>query len=192
LAAIMSGRGMGFGLVGCALLGALMLGACGGQSLEGEDDESGGRQSGGSGGGLAWSGSAGRGGAQGTGGRAKSGFIEPECPTAPPPAGVRECDPFGDGSDCPLGDACYPYIEHPYGEGCDAQSFGSRCRLAGTGVQGAICGSGSDGCAAGYLCVIGLQSGRRCAKMCTFDGSAECEDGLICGETDVEGYGVCS
>ena len=180
---------MGFGLAGCALA---LAAACGGQSLEGDGDESGGgRQRGGSPG-VGWSGSAGRGGAQGTGGRPKSDFVDRECPTTPPPAGVRECEPLGDGSDCPLGSACYPYIEHPYGEGCDAQTFGARCREAGSGVQGDVCGSGTDGCAADYLCVIGLQSGRRCARMCTFDGAGECEDGLICGETDVEGYGVCN
>jgi hypothetical protein len=118
--------------------------------------------------------------------------VDPGCPDLPPPPANVECDPLGDGTDCPLGFACYPYVEHPFGDGCDAQSFGALCRESGTGTQGVVCGSGTDGCAPLHLCVIGLQSGRRCARMCTFDGRLECDEGMICGETDVEGYGVCS
>jgi hypothetical protein len=98
---------------------------------------------------------------------------------------------FGDGTDCPLGFSCYPYVEHPFGDGCEVETYGARCREAGKGGQGAPCGFGTDGCAPLHLCVVGLQSGRRCAKICTFSGDAECDDGLLCGETDVEGYGVC-
>lgn len=127
-----------------------------------------------------------------TGGRKTSDFVDPGCPDVAPPPGVVECDPLGDTTDCPLGFACYPYVEHPFGDGCEAQSFGARCRKTGEGRQGDVCGGGTDGCAAQHLCVIGLQAGRRCARLCTFDGRLECDAGMVCGETDVEGYGVCS
>jgi hypothetical protein len=166
--------------------------SCGGQSAAGDGDDTGGARARGGSGGSTPSATGGRAGDPGTGGRAKSDFVDPECPTVPAPAGMRECEPFGDGTDCPLGFACYPYVEHPFGEGCDAQSFGTRCRQAGSGIQGDVCGPGTNGCAAGHLCVIGLQSGRRCARICTFDGRTDCDQGMICGETDVDGYGVCS
>lgn len=193
----MSGRRLGLsGAICSPLVGPLAFVfalACGGESVEGDPaDGTGGRaQRGGSGGAAGGASATSGGSTSGSGGRPAPDYVEPECPAAPPPAGTRECEPFGDGTDCPLGYACYPYVQHPYGEGCDAQTFGTRCRSVGTGVQGDVCGSGTDGCAAGYLCVIGLQSGRRCAKMCTFDGESGCEAGLICGDTDVEGYGVC-
>ncbi|MFO7178408.1 MAG: hypothetical protein DIU78_006900 [Pseudomonadota bacterium] len=127
----------------------------------------------------------------GTGG-SEPGYMDPPCPDVPAPEGIRECDPRGDGSDCPTGMACYPYVVHPFGEGCDVQTFGTACRRPGTGLQGDPCGRGTDGCGPGYLCVIGAQAGRRCAKLCTFDGALECPRGMLCGETDIEGYGVCT
>lgn len=186
----MSGRGVGLGVVFVVALAA----ACGGESVGGDDDTTGGTAPlAGTGGRSTSGGAAGAAsGAAGSGGRPPNDFVDPECPNLPAPAGTVECDASGDGTDCPLGSACYPYVEHPFGEGCDARSFGTRCREEGTGQQGDVCGFGTSGCAAGHLCVIGLQAGRRCARICTFDGRMDCEPGLICGETDVEGYGVCS
>ena len=119
-------------------------------------------------------------------------FVDPGCPDAAAPQGFVECDVFGVGADCPVGYGCYPYITHPFGEGCDQQSFGAVCAPAGTGTQGAFCDGGANICAPGYLCVVGAQPGKRCMRMCPLDGSAQCEPGLICGKTDAQGIGVCS
>src|SRR6186713_1682378 len=65
----------------------------------------------------------------GSAGTASGGF--PNLPDDPPPvtsgcemegeAPVRnECDPFGV-SNCPGGMACYPYVDHPEGDGCGTQ-----------------------------------------------------------------------
>jgi hypothetical protein len=185
----MSGRGVGQGISWVVLA---LLAACGGQTDSGAEAETGGGRSRGGSAGFGAGARAGMGGQASSGGRKMSDFVDPGCPDVPPPPGIVECDPLGDTTDCPLGFSCYPYVEHPFGEGCEAQIFGARCRESGDGTQGEVCGSGTDGCAAMHLCVIGLQAGRRCAKMCTFDGRLECNEGMICGETDVEGYGVCS
>jgi hypothetical protein len=118
-------------------------------------------------------------------------YVDPGCPDAAPPPSTEECDVFSDPSGCPEGLGCYPYVEHPYGEGCDVQTFGSVCLPAGSAGQGEECASGATGCAPGYACVVGAQSGKRCVKMCDLDAPNTCGDGLICGETDVEGVGVC-
>ncbi len=119
-------------------------------------------------------------------------YEDPGCPDAEAPPGYVECDVFGNPSGCEAGDGCYPYVEHPFGEGCDVQTFGAVCYAAGTGTQGAECGSGTEGCAAGYICVVGAKPGKRCVQMCDLDAPNPCPDGLICGETDVEGVGVCA
>jgi hypothetical protein len=82
-------------------------------------------------------------------------------------------------------------VQHPFGDGCDAESYGALCLPAGSGGQGALCGDGTDDCAPGYICVIGAHAGKRCAKLCSFAGGDECPLGMICGDTDIEGYGVC-
>jgi len=190
----MSGQ-VWLGALSCALLAPLVLVAgCGGQASR-EDDSTGGRAARGGSGGFAWGGGGrgGTGGAPATGGRLTSDFVDPGCPDPPPPEQVLECDPLGNSQACPLGFGCYPFVTHPAGDGCQPRIFGAVCREMGSGTQGSVCGSGTDGCAPGFMCVIGLQPGRRCAKICTdFDDPEACGDGLICGETDVEGYGVCS
>ncbi len=178
----------------CTLLTfAVLAFGCGGQSAREEDDGTGGRSLRGGSGGFGWAG-GGLGGraSDATGGRLSSDFVDPGCPEPPAPERVLECDPLGDGTDCPLGFGCYPFVTHPPGDGCEPRIIGAVCRSAGSGTQGSVCGSGTDGCAPGYMCVVGLQPGRRCAKICTdFDDTEACGGGLICGETDVEGYGVC-
>jgi hypothetical protein len=180
---------------------ALLVAACGGQStvVPGEPgDPTGGV---GGGGGSAQGGSSGRGGSGGTSGKGGTGgtagtdeppFVDPGCPDAAAPEGFVECDVFGVGADCPVGFGCYPYISHPFGDGCDQQSFGSVCAPSGSGTQGSFCDGGAEYCAPGYLCVVGAQAGKRCMRICPLDGSAQCAPGLICGQTDAHGVGVCS
>jgi hypothetical protein len=122
---------------------------------------------------------------------AGSGYQDPGCPDEDPPPPLVECDPFGDGSDCDLGLACYPYVDHPFGEGCGIQQYGALCQVPGTGQQGARCGDGVTSCAAGFVCVVGTTTGARCGELCPLDGTDDCPLGLICGELDVEGFGVC-
>jgi hypothetical protein len=118
-------------------------------------------------------------------------YDDPGCPDVPPPPSIVECDVFSEPSGCAPDMGCYPYVEHPFGEGCDLQSFGAVCIPVGSGVQGSECDSDTDGCAAGYACVVGAQSGKRCVKICDLNAPNSCDNGLICGETDVEGVGVC-
>ncbi len=180
----MRGRGIGLGFLGLVAL----CGACGGRI---DDPGTPVVPGAGAGGEAGAADSTGGTAGSGTGG-SEPGYTDPPCPDVAPPEGTRECDPLGDGTDCPAGLACYPYVEHPFGEGCDAQTFGTACRRAGTGQHGDPCGSGTSGCGPGHLCVIGALAGRRCAKICTFDGVAGCPPGMLCGETDVKGYGVCT
>ncbi len=119
-------------------------------------------------------------------------FMDPGCPEVPPRAGEFECDPLLDGAGCLPGYGCYPYVEHPSGRGCGAQIFGAQCRPAGSGLEGALCGDGTAGCAPGYVCVIGARPGRRCARLCRVDVAESCANGTLCEETDVQGYGVCN
>jgi hypothetical protein len=118
--------------------------------------------------------------------------MDPGCPNVPPPEPFVECAPLDPMSRCGPGFACYPFVEHPFGRGCGVATFGAACVAAGSGVQGDPCGEDTAGCAPEHMCVIGSRSGRRCAKICVFAGPDECPVGLICGETDVEGYGVCT
>lgn len=123
---------------------------------------------------------------------AGSSFTDPGCPEADPEPLREECDPLAAQPGCPSGQACYPFVEHPFGDGCNVQRFGAVCAVAGTRVSGDRCGEGYGRCAGGLICVIGVRAGARCAKLCPLDGTDECSDGLICSETDLEGYGVCS
>jgi hypothetical protein len=127
-------------------------------------------------------------GGQSTGG---STFVDPGCPDVDPPEPMKECDPLDPLATCPFGTGCYPYVDHPFGAGCGTQTYGAVCAFAGSGTQGAECGDGTDGCAPGFICVVGAHPGRTCAKLCTFDGPSNCPAGLFCGDVDVEGYGVC-
>src|SRR5450432_1517106 len=119
-------------------------------------------------------------------------FVDPGCPDAAPPPGVMECGPFSANPTCLQGEGCYPYVDHPFGDGCGAQSFGTQCLTAGNGRQGDTCGSGSTRCASGFVCVVGSEPGKHCVQLCRMGVQSSCPAGLICGELDVEGYGVCS
>ncbi|HET9955070.1 MAG TPA: hypothetical protein VFQ61_11225, partial [Polyangiaceae bacterium] len=136
---------------------------------------------------------AGSGGAGASSGGAVTTYIEPACPDVPASPPAFECDPLSadDALQCDEGFACYPYVTHPFGDGCGTQLVGSMCMGIGSGEQGDNCG-GSLGCAPGFICVVGSHPGRRCAQLCRLDGTANCPAGLICSETDVEPFGVCS
>lgn len=172
--------------------------ACGGVAELSRDDGAGGAGVEG-GAGFARGGAPGasRGGAPGASGAPGAGtagaYRDPGCPAVPPPPPRQECDPLAStASGCPAGYACYPYVEHPFGRGCGIATFGATCVREGTGVQGDLCGQGTPGCAAGHLCVIGSRSGRRCAQICAPGNTGDCPAGMICGETDIQAYGVCS
>ncbi len=184
--------------LGISLLVLPGLIGCGGTVTErAADDDTGGSSSvsGGSGGldasggqpttGGRWSG--GSGGVGATGGT----YIDPGCPDEEPPPPIVECDPLEPYKDCPSGFGCYPYVSHPYGSGCGFQQFGALCDYAGSGVAGDFCGDEYGNCAPGYLCVVGAGAGKRCQKLCPLVGDSGCPAGLLCGETDIEGYGVC-
>jgi hypothetical protein len=119
-------------------------------------------------------------------------YADPGCPDVGAPVRVNDCDPFATTSSCPFGQGCFPFVEHPFGNGCDAQRFGTECLPAGTGQQGDDCGTAGLSCAAGFVCVVGAQPGMHCVQLCPMSGQKVCPAGLICGELDVEGYGVCS
>jgi hypothetical protein len=163
-----------------------------------DDDHASNSGRGGKGGG---GGKAGRGGsagrAAGSGGMAGTGgtdvpYMDPGCPDLPAPAPVLECDVFSTPSGCPDGMACKPYIDHPYGSGCDQQSFNMLCVYAGSGEQGDPCDSGMSDCAEGHICVVGAAHGPHCLRMCPLDGTITCPSGFVCGATDAEGIGVCA
>jgi hypothetical protein len=187
------------------LLGAVAIGVgCSGRStsviVPPEQSGTGGV---GGGAGVGGSGLAGRGGTGGggTAGRdagpdADAGeedpYVDPGCPNTPAPEGVRECDIFATPSGCPEGTGCYPDLVHPFGSGCDQQTLNLLCRVAGTGIQGDLCGGGTDGCAPGFTCIVGAESGKRCLRICNPAMGLFCEPGAICGDTDARGIGVCS
>lgn len=116
-----------------------------------------------------------------------TGGCKPE--DLPPPR--VECDPFGSNT-CGDGAACYPFVEHPGGSGCDAQTYGTRCLPIGSGTQGQLCGEEvGDWCSGGHVCVVGQRAGKRCAALCQPNVADQCSGGLICGDLDVSGFGVC-
>lgn len=164
------------------------LSACSGsvETIEAEEVS----DSGGSGGTLSTGGTDGSGGAEPSGGTGGV-YIEPECPDQPPPPVDAECDALDPLSGCEEGFGCYPYLDYPYGEGCGHARFGTVCAPASTGEQGDFCGDELGYCSPGFLCVVGAAGGRRCGKICEPVADHGCPDGLICGETDIAGYGVC-
>ncbi|MEP7051587.1 MAG: hypothetical protein ABJB12_14595 [Pseudomonadota bacterium] len=119
-------------------------------------------------------------------------YADPGCPEAGPSTEVTECDPFSTNPGCPAGEGCFPFVDHPFGEGCGAQTFGTQCLQAGDGRQGDFCGDGTGRCASGFVCVVGSQPGKHCVQLCHLGMQNVCPAGMICGELDVEGYGVCS
>lgn len=136
---------------------------------------------------LSSGGSTASGGATGTGGRV---YVEPECPDVAPPPPEEECDPLVE-NDCGEGFACRPYLIYPNGERCGDPQYGSLCQFAGQSEQGDPCADGINSCAAGYMCILGAAGGKRCARICKPTIDHMCPGGLICGLTDVQGYGVC-
>jgi hypothetical protein len=92
---------------------------------------------------------------------------------------------------CPEGFGCYPYLDYPFGAGCGHARYGAACSPVSSGVQGELCGDELGYCAPGHLCVLGAAGGKRCGRLCSLVAPSGCADGLICGETDVKGYGVC-
>jgi hypothetical protein len=171
-------------------LGAFLAFGCAGsvETIEREDvSETGGADGSG---GFATGGTAGSGGSEASGGSGGT-YVEPECPDEEPPPVDSECDAFAAVSGCTEGLGCYPYLAYPYGEGCGHAQFGTRCVPASTGVQGDFCGESLGYCAPGYMCVVGAAGGRRCGQICEPVADHGCPPGLICGETDIAGFGVC-
>jgi hypothetical protein len=55
-----------------------------------------------------------------------------------------------------------------------------------------LCGDAQgDWCAPGFVCVVGQRAGKRCAALCKLGAPNSCTGGLVCGELDVAGFGVC-
>jgi hypothetical protein len=116
-------------------------------------------------------------------------YVDPGCPDAPPPSTAFVCDPLAPPpGDCAEGEACYPYVQYPSAP-CEAEVYGSYCRVAGIQTQGEICGSGDD-CAAGFVCVVS-GSGTQCVRLCSLTDPSSCPNGQICGPIDVVGMGGC-
>jgi len=119
-------------------------------------------------------------------------YEEEECPEVLPPPTLHECDPLDAAESCYEFEACLPYIVYPSSEdGCGTPGYGEICVYAGTGQQGDLCSNSGTGCSAGFMCVVGAAGGERCAQICVPGQANSCSNGLICGETDVLGYGVC-
>lgn len=192
-----------YGVGGFALALGAALG-CGGSVVHGGGDPGlGGTDSGvggsagaagsraGSGGKLGGAGSAGSSAQAGRGGASEPEPIDTGCPDVEPPPPDLQCDPFQPAA-CGVGFGCYPYVQHPEGGGCEQQRYGTACGPAGAGTQGSLCGGGlDDWCAPGFVCVVGQRAGKRCAQLCALDGEGQCGGGLLCGELDVAGFGVC-
>lgn len=175
---------------------ALVVG-CGGAVTHSDDEPSGGGSpikkpgQGGAASGGSSAGTPGRAGSGGTPGIDDPPPVKTACPpeSLPPPS--LECDAYST-SACDPGSGCYPFVEHPEGRGCDAQLYGTICLPAGAGTQGMICGDDTgDICAPGYVCVVGQRAGKRCAALCDPSAENSCAGGLICGDLDVAGFGVC-
>lgn len=186
--------------VGCCALALLAFG-CGGAVAHGDGGAEAGQGQGGRAPGHAGStaaGSASRAGAAGAaaGGSAGAGLVDPDpvetgCAAADLPPPDFECDAFTPGS-CGAGFGCYPFVDHPEGSGCDQQRYGTVCLPAGAKTQGELCGeSEADWCAPGFVCVVGQRAGKRCAALCELGAPNTCQGGLICGDLDVAGFGVC-
>lgn len=195
-----------FGVGSFALALSLAFG-CGGSVVQGNGDGEpepsggfGGSVSGsggaagsraGTGGNLGMAGSAGSSAQAGRGGSPEPDPVDTGCADIDLPPPNLQCDPF-DPAACGPGFGCYPYVDHPEGSGCDQQQYGTACAPAGSGTQGALCGGGlDDWCAAGFVCVVGQRAGKRCAQLCELGRPQQCSGGLVCGELDVAGFGVC-
>jgi hypothetical protein len=109
------------------------------------------------------------------------------CPPQPDAPPIRECDPFAPATGCPLGEACYPFVDYPTGP-CDREEYGTRCATEGSGRQGDACELGR--CSGGFICVVTGQ-GDQCIELCLREGPRTCPEGLVCQPVDVEGFGGC-
>ena len=190
--------------VGCsALLLGVTLGCGGAVEKDGPESTAGrsshGGKSSGEAGAAATSGSFGRAGSGASAGSETlpdGGLIDPPpvvsgCPAQDLPPPDLACDPFTPGG-CGHGAGCYPFVDHPQGSGCDEQHYGTVCLPAGHAAQGMMCGEdGGDWCAPGLVCVVGQRAGKRCAALCKLGVANQCTGGLICGDLDVAGFGVC-
>lgn len=198
----MFGSRTAIGVGCCAVALAAALG-CGGSVEQRDPSSAGGPSSAGNASGRAGSSSVsgftGRGGAAGYAGTTADpdgGLVDPEpvetgCSPEQLPPPELECDPFG-ASSCGSDSGCYPFVAHPEGSGCDQQRYGTICLPAGHGTQGQLCGEdASDWCAPGFVCVVGQRAGKRCAALCELGSPNKCSGGLICGDLDVAGFGVC-
>ena len=197
----MFGCRTGFG-VGCCVLAIGLSFGCGGAVTHSDEidepgagasspiDDPSNRAGTASGGSSSTAGVTGRAGAGG------QPVVEPDpvytaCPPEELPPPSLECNPYGS-NDCGPGSGCYPFVEHPEGKGCDAQIYGTVCLAAGVGSQGQRCGDETvDWCAPGFVCVVGQRAGKRCAALCEPGVENQCTGGLICGDLDVSGFGVC-
>lgn len=128
----------------------------------------------------------GRGGDAGDGGNS---YVDPHCPDAGAPLRDIQCDVF-DPSTCDPGSACFPAVIPPQAP-CEPETYGAFCFQAGTGTQGAQCGS-TGSCAPDYVCLI-TGTDTQCARMCALDGSNghTCPDGFVCEPIDVPGFAAC-
>jgi len=188
--------------VGCCALALALAMGCGG-AVEHGDGTAGSPGVGGKTSGRAgatsvsgFTGRAGSGGNAGTETTPDGGLVDPDpvdtgCRPEDLPPPEIECDPFSAGS-CGSDAGCYPFVDHPEGSGCDQQRYGTVCLPAGHGTQGQLCGEdASDWCAPGFVCVVGQRAGKRCAALCELGTPNKCSGGLICGDLDVAGFGVC-
>lgn len=116
-------------------------------------------------------------------------YVEPTCPTKPPPVQDYACDPYHQGNgDCQSGEGCYIYVQYPT-DPCGQEVYGSICLPAGSGQQGDEC-QGAQSCGAGLACVV-TGSGTQCVQLCPLTGPSGCPSGLVCEPIDVEGFGGC-
>lgn len=114
-------------------------------------------------------------------------FEEEQCPDAIQRIESTECDPLGGQDQCAPDEGCYPYVQYPNSR-CEPETFGTRCDVAGPGLQGQPCTG--QRCAHGFLCVV-TGRGTECAELCRMPGPNTCPDGFICGSLDIDGFGVC-
>jgi len=189
--------------MGSFALAAALAAGCGGAVSHNGDDAAAGQGPGGTRGskaGSSFGGSSaapGRAGSSGSAGYVSAGgsLMDPDpvdtgCPMQELPPPDVQCDPFTKGV-CGAGAGCYPFVDHPQGSGCDQQRYGTICLVAGQGKQGDLCGDGATDCAEGFVCVVGQRAGKRCAALCKLGATNQCTGGLICGDLDVAGFGVC-
>lgn len=118
---------------------------------------------------------------------ASNGYVDPECPTPPPPEEIYECDPFAQ-TGCAAEESCSAFVQYP-SSSCDSEVYGAFCIPAGTLGQGEACDSQLD-CAAGFMCLI-TGAGTTCGETCRVDGPNTCANGFVCVATDVAGVGAC-